>query len=185
MKKISEIDSFLKSGVIFTPAVVGYFIGEEDKVGLGLRKKVSFGIGENLIAGIGGKVGDTLEIQGETFDQAMDREAKEEVEVIVTKKQAMGSVRFIFSRKPLDSKWNQRVGIYLITRWKGELKETESTKPLLFNVDNIPWDKMWADNKIWLPKVLQRQKVSATFLFDDDNKVKEYRFEKDQKNKFL
>lgn len=144
---------------------------------LGVRKKVSSGLGENLIAGIGGKIGDSLEIQNEPPDDAMDRETNEEIGVIVVEKREMGRVRFIFSHKPPDSKWNQDVRVYFITKWQGEPSETESTKPEWFELGDLPWGRMWTDNQYWLPKVLSGQQVDAIFLFSDDNKIVEYRFE--------
>jgi len=172
---MKKIDKFLTS-VTFTPAVVGY-LRDGGRVCLGVRKKVSSGLGENLIAGIGGKVGDSLEIQNETSDKAMDREVSEEIGVKVLEKQQMGRVRFIFSHKPPDSKWNQDVMIYSITRWEGMPAETESIKPMWFDIGEIPWERMWADNEYWLPKVLSGQRVEAIFLYSGDNKVVEYRFD--------
>ena len=168
------IDKFLAS-VTFTPAVVGY-LRDGDRVCLGIRKKVSSGLGENLIAGIGGKVGDSLEIRNETPASAMDREALEEIGVDILEKQEMGRVRFVFSHKPPDSKWNQDVTIYSVTKWQGMPSETESIKPVWFDLGELPWERMWADNEYWLPKVLSGQRVDAVFLYRDDNKVAEYRF---------
>lgn len=173
--KMKTIDEFLAS-VTFTAAVVGY-LRDGDRVCLGLRKKVSAGLGENLIAGIGGKVGDSLEIQNESSDQAMNREVSEEIRVTVLAKQEMGRVRFIFAHKPPDSPWNQDVTIYSITKWEGLPCETESIKPLWFDIGEIPWERMWEDNDYWLPKVLSGQRVDAIFLFSDDNQIAEYRFE--------
>ena len=172
---MKEIDKFLTS-VTFTPAVVG-FLRDGDRVCLGVRKKVSSGLGENLIAGIGGKIGDTPEIQHETSGEAMDRESNEEIRVKVVEKREMGRVRFMFSHKPFDSKWNQDVKIYSITKWQGVPSETESTIPEWFDISEIPWKRMWEDNEYWLPKVLSGQQVNAIFLFSDDNKVVEYRFD--------
>ena len=176
--RTSEIDRHL-AVVTLTPAVVGY-LRDGDKVCLGVRKKVSHGLGENLIAGIGGKVGDTPEIQNETPEEAIDREANEEIGVKVMEKQYRGRVRFIFSHKPPDSKWNNDVKVYSITGWKGSPTETESTKPLWFSINDIPWKNMWEDNEHWLPKVLSGQQVDAVFLFSDDNKIVEYRFEENE-----
>lgn len=169
---MSTINDFLKSGVVFTPAVVGYLI-DGNRILLGIRKKVSLGLGENLVAGIGGK----FEQDDKNPDNTLDREVYEEIGVEVLEKNDFGCVKFIFEHKPLDSKWNQSVDIYLITKWSGEPKETESIKPIWFNIKEIPWEKMWADNKIWLPKVLAGERINATFLHDSDNSVKEYRFE--------
>lgn len=170
----TEIDRRL-AGITFTRAVVGMLI-DKDKVCLGVRKKVSGGLGQDLIAGIGGKVGDAPEIQNETAEQAMDREAKEEIGVDVLEKQHMGRVRFIFSHKAPDSKWNQDVEIYTVTKWRGEPKETESTKPEWFATSDIPWVRMWEDNQHWIPLVLAGQVVNAIFLFSEDNKIAEFKF---------
>ena len=170
---MKEIDKFLTL-VRFTPAVVGY-LRDGDRVCLGVRKKVSAGLGENLIAGIGGKVGDAPEIRNETSEEAMDRESHEEIGVKVVEKQGMGRVRFIFSHKPPDSQWHQDVRIYSITKWQGVPSETESIKAEWFDIGEIPWGRMWEDNEYWLPKVLSGQKVDAVFLFSDDNKLVEYR----------
>src|SRR3989344_9508949 len=173
--QVSEIDKHL-AVVTFTPAVVGY-LRDGDKACLGVRKKVSYGLGENLVAGIGGKVGDAPEIQNETPEETIDREAYEEIRVKVKEKQCMGRVRFIFAHKPPDSKWNQDVKIYSITKWEETPTETESTKPVWFNISDIPWGRMWEDNEHWLPRVLAGQIVNAIFLFSGDNKVAEFRFD--------
>ncbi len=170
-----EIDKYLKQ-TKFTPAVVGY-LRDGERVLLGERLKVSLGLGQNLIAGIGGKVGDSEEIKNETPEQAMDREAFEEVGVKVLEKTEKGRVRFIFKHKEPDSKWNQEVRIFEITKWEGEPVETESTKPLWFEKDRIPWEKMWADNQKWLPLVLAGKRVEGVFLFSGDNEMMEYRLE--------
>ncbi len=178
--QISEIDKYLAS-VTFTPAVVGYLL-DENKILLGERKKVSSGLGQNLVAGIGGKVGDHPETKNETLEEAMDREADEEIgdrenPLRVIEKQDMGRVRFIFTHKAPDSQWNQDVRIYAITKWEGTPVETESTKPMWFETNKIPWERMWEDNQHWLPKVLAGQRINATFLYRDDNKIAEYRFD--------
>lgn len=171
----SEIDKYLGT-VVFTPAVVGYLI-DGNRVCLGVRKKVSGGLGQDLIAGIGGKVGDEPEFANETSDEAMDREAKEEIGVAIREKKRMGRVRFLFSHKTPDSKWNQEVVIYQITKWDGSPEETESTIPAWFDKGQIPWNQMWEDNEHWLPKVLAGQIVNAIFLYSDDKRIAEYRFE--------
>ncbi len=174
---MSEIDKYLDS-VSFTKAVVG-FLKEKgsDRICLIVRKRVLAGLGKDLIAGIGGKVGDEAEFEDETVDEAMDRETMEEVKVRVIKKRQMGKVRFIFTHKQPDSTWNQEVTVFLIDEWKGEPAETESAKPLWFKVNEIPWARMWADQRRWVPKVLAGEQVKAIFLFTGDNEVEEWRFE--------
>src|SRR5690242_6062547 len=117
---MATITEHLESGTQFVPSVVGFLISG-DQILLGLRKKVSLGLGANLISGIGGKVGDTEDIADETHEEALIREFAEEIDVRVENYHKVGRVRFIFPAKP---KWQQDVTIYVIDEWTGEPQET-------------------------------------------------------------
>jgi 8-oxo-dGTP diphosphatase len=175
---MTEIERYLETEPVLTRAVVCY-LQDGEKVLLGLRKKVSFGLGENLVAGIGGKVGDTLENQGESDEEAAVREIEEEIGVKVKKFRDIGRVRFLFPNKP---KWNQDVRVYLVDEWEGEPQETEPIAPKWYEKDKLPEKQMWDDNRLWLPKVLSGEIINAVFMFDENNQmVKEYFFEKEIK----
>ncbi len=169
MQKLQE---YLESGVSFTPAVVCY-LRRGNKVLLGLRKKVSLGLGENLISGIGGKVGDQPEFQYETADEALAREVFEEICVTVTGFRRVGRARFAFPHKP---RWNQDVLAYIVDEWEGEPQETEAIRPLWFDVSELPVARMWDDSKYWVPRVLEGECVDVAFLFDENSKVCEHAF---------
>ena len=79
-KNTVEIEKYLKTNPTFARAVVCYLL-RGDEVLLGLRKLVSFGLGKNLVAEIGGKVGDIPENQGESDEEALTREVKEKIKV--------------------------------------------------------------------------------------------------------
>lgn len=162
-----EIQEYLDSGVKFTPAVVGFLI-KDNKILLGLRKKVSLGLGENLISGIGGKIGDKLEIKNENASEALIREFKEEIKITPKKFEDFGEVSFIFPHNP---KWNQKVKIFLIYSWTGKESETEAIKPMWFEQKKLPVERMWKDNAVWLPQVLSGKKINSIFLLDENNKV--------------
>jgi len=170
---MSKIKQHVENGVKFQPAVVCYLI-RGNQVLLGLRKKVSLGLGKGLIAGIGGKVGDHPETANETAEEARDREALEEIVVAIKAARKRGKVRFIFPHKP---QWNQEVEIYLVDEWEGEPAETESTQPMWFNINELPVSQMWPDNCYWLPKVLADETVNATFLCKEDGTIEEHIFE--------
>lgn len=169
---MSKINKYLEQNVVFIPAVVSYFLKDE-KVLLGLRKKVSSGLGEGIVSGIGGKIGDSEEFRNETSDEALLREVREEVCVEVTNFRKMGRVRFININKP---KWNMDVVVYVVDGWEGEPAETEVMKPLWFDVNDLPRQRMWKDNLYWVPKVLAGEIVDVVFLFGEDGEMLEYEF---------
>lgn len=43
--------------------------------------------------------------------------------------------------------------------------------PKWFDYDEIPFDKMWTDDRIWFPKMLENRKFSAYFLFKEDQET--------------
>ena len=48
--------------------------------------------------------------------------------------------------------------------------------PAWFKVDDIPYDQMWDDDLYWLPRVLDGERMQATFTYRADNQTVE-RFE--------
>ncbi|MDP2873965.1 MAG: NUDIX domain-containing protein [bacterium] len=167
---MSEIEKHLSSGLVFVPAVV-FYLKHGNRVLLGLRKKVSLGLGENLIAGIGGKVGDSPEYRDETPEEALVREGLEEIGVTIRVYRRLGRVRFIYPHKP---QWNQDVLAYVIDEWEGEPQETEVIKPLWFDTGGLPTAKMWPDNAYWVPRILAGEYVDIVFLYDGGGKVVEH-----------
>lgn len=156
------------------PAVVGYLV-RDNQVLLGLRKKVSFGLGDNLIAGIGGKI--ELDqaafeqgkiISTETAEQALVREFQEEIGVTPTEFERLGRIRFVFPGKP---KWNQEVIAYRCTKWTGNPIETEAISPQWFDINQLEqvYPKMWPDNQYWIKKIMNGHPVNAIFIYGDDN----------------
>lgn len=164
------LTNYLKQKIEFTPAVVGFLV-KANQVLLGQRLKVSFNFGKDLISGIGGKIGDTLETKSESPAQALVREFQEEIKITPIVYDNLGQIQFIFPHKP---KWSQAVQVYRISSWFGEPQETDVIKPLWFDQAHLPHDQMWADNRLWIPKILKGDSVNMIFLFDENNQVKDY-----------
>ncbi len=165
---METINKYRESNPAIRDAVV-CFIQKDDKVLLGVRKTSSSNLGINRVAGLGGK----LEA-GETKEQALVRELQEEVGVTLTEFKERGQVTFLYPHSPA---WNQDVTVYVGTKWEGELTETEETCPSWFNKSELPMDRMFTENRLWVPQVLEGQHVNAVFLFDESNQVKESRIE--------
>jgi 8-oxo-dGTP pyrophosphatase MutT (NUDIX family) len=134
---------------------------DDNKILLAL-KKCGFGMGK--WNGVGGKPN-----EGESIDQTAIRECQEEIGVTPLHLIKSSLLTFYFPKtKP---KWDQQVTVYRCEQWKGKPKESEEMAPQWFDFSDIPYEQMWADDKYWLPKVLDGQFVEADFHFDDDNAV--------------
>lgn len=115
--------------------------------------------------------------KGETIEEAMIRELFEEtwLKTDIDWIENIWLLKFRFLDK---AEWNQDVNIFKINKWENEAIETEEMLPKWFNIDEIPYDKMWEDDKFWLPKVIAWEKVEFEFNFLDWKLVKNIEFER-------
>jgi mutator protein MutT len=137
------------------------FLRDKDKILLAMKKR---GFGMNRYNGVGGKVN-----KDENVEQAAMRECQEEILVTPLNLEKVAELNFYFPKAKSD--WNQQVSVYVCYEWLGDPLESEEMKPEWFNVKNIPYDKMWSDDKYWLPEVIKGNYLNAVFEFDDDDTV--------------
>lgn len=145
------------------------FLIDGNKVLLAMKKR---GFGEGKWNGVGGKPN-----EGETIEQAAIRETEEEIGVKVKNLEQVGTLDFYFPAVPKEKDWNQQVVVFFAKEWDGEPVETEEMKPEWFDRESLPFDEMWVDDKIWLPKVLKGKKIKAEFTFDKDQNIEFYELE--------
>ena len=50
----------------------------------------------------------------------------------------------------------------------GTATETDEAVPFWCSEENIPYQQMWADDRLWLPLLLEGRRFEAWFLFDND-----------------
>lgn len=135
----------------------------KDKRVLLAMKKRGFGVGR--WNGVGGKVK-----ENESIENAAVRETKEEIGILIRKLAKKAVLNFYFKNKP---DFDQQVTVFIVEDWIGEPDESDEMKPRWFRKDKLPFKKMWWDDPLWLPKVLEDKSLEASFLFDDKDKVLE------------
>ncbi len=119
------------------------------------------GLGAGLYNGVGGKVE-----KGETPIEAAIRECKEEIGVIPKNVRWVGLLEFYNNGSLYGF-----VHVFLADDYEGELKETDEAKPVWFEIDKLPFDKMWGDDIYWLPLALKEIKFYAVFHFEKWEKI--------------
>lgn len=140
---------------------------------LGFKK---VGLGEGKYGGFGGK----LEA-GETVTMAAVRELQEETGIKVFEKdlQPMGLMTFLFPAKP---DWRQVVYVFLATKCDGDPVESAEMIPAWFAIDSIPFEHMWQNVYHWLPRILARERIRASFTLKDDNETVDEAKREERKN---
>jgi len=116
------------------------------------------GLGAGKVNGPGGRIE-----KGETAEQAAIRETQEEVGITPTGVQWAGELRFQFR-----DGYSLHCTVYRASGWEGELMETAEAKPFWVRKDQIPYDRMWADDEQWMPRLLSGEKFRGWFEFDGD-----------------
>lgn len=137
------------------------FLLRDDQVLLAMKKR-GFAVGK--WNGVGGK----MDKRDESIASAATREVDEEIGVTPTSMQEMAIINFYHQD---DSASGMSVTVYLCREWEGVPTESEEMAPKWFNVNEIPYDDMWEDDKYWLPMILNGKIVEGDFLFDENQKM--------------
>lgn len=116
------------------------------------------GLGTGKINGPGGK----LE-PGETALESAVRESEEELHIVPTDLERMGELHFDFT----DGLKIHCV-VFRGSAFEGTPTETDEAAPEWFDTDRIPYHRMWADDIVWMPHLLERRKFRAWFRFDGE-----------------
>jgi len=141
-----------------------WFVIKNGKIMLAMKKRW-FGAG--LYNGVGWK----LE-KWETIEQWMIREANEEIWINIKELEKIWVLHFYFDE---NKDWNQSVHTFFIKSFTWKIEESEEMKPYWFDLDKIPYDKMWEDDKIWLPEVLNWERnIEYKFFFDENWKLRKW-----------
>jgi 8-oxo-dGTP diphosphatase len=116
------------------------------------------GLGAGKINGPGGRID-----PGETPEQCAVREVEEELCVTPVGLKEAGELFFQF----VDG-LSLHGTVFTATDCRGEPKETDEAVPLWTPLDQIPFERMWADDRVWFPLMLEGRAFTGRFLFEKD-----------------
>jgi len=119
------------------------------------------GLGKGKVSAPGGR----LE-KGETYLEAVIRECEEEVSITPESLQKRVELHFQFT-----SGFSMYGEAFFTDSWKGSPIESDEADPFWCDLDKLPFDKMWADDRYWLSQAIAGQKFRGFFVFDDDTLV--------------
>lgn len=138
------------------------FLRRDNEILLAMKKR---GFGEGKWNGVGGK----LE-SGETVEQALLREAHEEISVVPMHYWQVAELDFIQDANS-EEPWHLYIYAYLCDEWQNDPSESDEMAPQWYQIEDIPYGDMWEDDEFWLPMVLGGDKVTGMFTFDTNDKL--------------
>jgi 8-oxo-dGTP diphosphatase len=121
-----------------------------------INKKTGLGAGK--INGPGGRID-----PGETAMAGAIREVQEELCVTPSGVRRAGELSFQF----VDG-YSLHGTVFTASGFEGQLCETREAAPLWTPLDKIPYERMWADDFLWLPMLLEGRGFCGFFIFDGD-----------------
>ena len=132
----------------------------DDKIILGKKRR---GFGKGLYNGFGGKPH-----EDESLVDCLIRETKEEAKITLFEEHLSlaGVLDFYFVHHP---DWDQQVHVYKTSSYEGIPRKTEEMVPKIFPLHKIPYNRMWPDDRLWLPPVLNGKLVRAAYTFHEED----------------
>lgn len=134
------------------------YIIKDNKILLA-EKKRGFGVGK--LNGVGGKIEND-----ESIEQAMLRETMEEIGVKPIDFEQRATIHFDLFYK--GEKEKEDTYVFVASNYIGELIETEEMKPKWFELKNLPFEKMFSDDRLWLNSLIEGKKFEANIILDEN-----------------
>lgn len=153
MSSISPINWKTWTGEMLATLV---FIIRDGQVLLIEKKR---GLGAGKINGPGGKID-----PGETPLEAAIRETQEELHVTPIHPKKIGELQFSMTDCP-----DIHCHVYRADDFIGTPTETDEAVPVWTSLDAIPYERMWEDDRYWLPLLLDNQTFIGRFIFEGES----------------
>ncbi|MBN1700119.1 MAG: NUDIX domain-containing protein [Spirochaetales bacterium] len=153
-----QINDLRWETIQFTERAALCFIVDNGRVLLIRKKK---GLGAGKIDAPGGR----LEA-GETAIEAARRETEEEIGLVPEDVREKAELRFYFL-----SGYSLFCTVFFAYRWTGTMKETDEATPFWMLKEDIPYDNMWEDARLWLPPLLGGETLDGYFIYSKNEKL--------------
>jgi 8-oxo-dGTP diphosphatase len=134
------------------------YIRDRGRVLLQLKAEGHFGGG--WWNGPGGKI-----LDGESPEQAVLREVREETGLTVRDLHRHGDLTFYFG-DACEAEFV--VHVFSTKRFEGTLQANEEGRLEWLPDDALPYDEMWPDDRLWVPHMLAGRRFSGTFRLSAD-----------------
>jgi len=133
------------------------FLRRSSQLALAVKKR---GFGAGHLNGYGGKVK-----PGETPEAAAVRELAEESGVHISEAALipMGYVHFYIGGEHIFQCF-----LFIADAWEGEPIETDEMRPEWVERDTVPFDRMWAADRLWIPLTLAGTRIEGEILYAAD-----------------
>lgn len=106
---------------------------------------------------------------GESAEACAIRELREEVGIRATKLHRSATLKFF----DLETGFSLEGYVFVVEKFEGTPRGTQEADPFWCPRKLIPYDRMWEDDRYWLPHVLAGDRISGEFVFAND-KLKEW-----------
>lgn len=138
-----------------TEEAVLCFIRKNHQLLLMVKKR---GLGAGKINAPGGRIE-----EGETPLEAAIRETEEEILVRPENPRLSAELSFVFT-----DGYSLHVYVFLAGDFAGTPTATDEADPFWCSVDEIPFERMWEDDRHWLPRMLAGEHPLGRFIFEGD-----------------
>jgi 8-oxo-dGTP pyrophosphatase MutT (NUDIX family) len=131
------------------------FLVQNNQIFLADKKR---GFGAGFLNGYGGK----QQPEDTTIEDTAARELKEEAGVIAQELEKVAVIEF-YEQETLIFECH----VFFCRSWNGELEESEEMAlPQGYDITNVPYDRMWDADRVWLPLICSGQKIKAVSVYN-------------------
>ncbi len=134
------------------------YIIKDGKILLAEKKR---GFGAGKLNGVGGKIE-----PGESEVQGMLRECREEIGVTPINLEQRAVLHFDLFYK--GEKEKEDTYVFVASDYSGELVESEEMKPSWYDINKLPFERMFSDDELWLNSLIEGKIFEANVVMDEN-----------------